>query len=155
MTRRTTVIQPSTTTDALYTLPNQPFTRRIVSASLYGYDNGYTSHAVVPELKIADVEGNVLAAISTTIDWTASVFTPRINWFFGDLGGTQWDLNYPTQSGLPNVMPIYFPTTIPPDLCVPVCNLFTVTLWGSQSGDLVIPNLVLVTEDDDEDNYKT
>ena len=150
MTRRTTVIQPSTTTDALYTLANQPFKRRIVSASIYGVAIGGIYHEVNPELKINDVEGNVLFAITPTISLVGLgiPFTP-INFVFADLGGTNYTFTSPS---LLATTPI--PATIPEDLCVPASNLLTVTLWGTVSGD-TLPNLVLVTEDDDDnDDYR-
>ena len=145
MTRRTTVIQPSTETDALYTLPSQPFARKIVSASIY-YFEAAVYHPTFPELKIADVGGNVLAAIGVTVDLGATTANP-VNWFFADLGGTQWNLYAPISIG---AVPIYLPATIPNNLIVPESNLFTLTLWGSVPGD-TIPNLVLVTEDEDDE----
>jgi len=145
MTRRTTVIQPSTDTDALYTLPSQPFARRIVSASIYDFQAAIY-HATYPELKIADVGGNVLAAIAVAVDLASTTANPA-NWYFADLGGSQWNLYAPTGGGF---MPVYLPATIPSDLIVPESNIFTLTLWGSLPGD-TIPNLVLVTEDEDED----
>ena len=146
MTRRTTVIQPSTQTDALYTLANQPFKRRIVSASIYGVVIAGTYHTTTPELKINDVEGNVLFSVVPTLDpFQVGSLTP-INYLFAELGGSNYTLTQPSSVAAS----IYFlPATIPTDLCVPASNLFTVTLWGTVSGD-TIPNLVLVTEDDDE-----
>jgi hypothetical protein len=145
MTRRTTVIQPSTQTDALYTLANQPFKRRIISASIYGVVVDGLYHAIFPELKINDVEGNVLTSIGVCFDTASGIFTP-LNFLFADLGGSQWNLTAPNTNG----SNYYLPATIPSDLCVPASNLLTVTLWGSVPGD-TLPNLVLVTEDDDED----
>lgn len=145
MTRRTTVITPTTQTDAVYELPSQPFARRVVSVSIYGFDTGIVYHSTAPELKISDVEGNVLAAIGLAVDMFAQVFNPA-NFYFADLGGSQWNLYAPTSLG----PPIYLPCTIPEDLIIPESNLFTLTLWGSISTD-TIPNLVLVTEDADED----
>lgn len=149
MTRRTTVIQPSTTTNALYSLPNQPFKRRIVSASLYDVVIGGLYHGTIPELKINDVEGNVLFAITPTVDLVSLGFpyTP-LNFLFADLGGTNYTFTPPA-----TIVTTAIPATIPPDLCVPASNLFTVTLWGSLPAD-TLPNLVLVTEDDDDnDDY--
>jgi len=147
MTRRTTVIQPSTTTDALYTLPNQPFKRRIVSASLYNLIIGGLYHATLPELKIADVEGNVLLAITPQVDvGSLGAITP-LNYFFGNVGGATYNFTNPTSL----FGPAYISATIPEDCCVPASNLLTVTLYGSLPGD-TLPNLVLVTEDDDDDD---
>ena len=145
MTRRTTVITPTTQTDAVYELPSQPFARRIVSASIYGFDTGIVYHATTPELKIADVEGNVLASIGLAVDMGAGVFNPA-NFYFADLGGSQWNLFAPISLG----PPVYLPSTIPEDLIIPESNLFTLTLWGSISTD-TFPNLVLITEDEDQD----
>ena len=145
MTRRTTVITPTTQTDAVYELPSQPFARRVVSASVYYFDAAIY-HFTFPELKIADVEGNVLAAVGVAVDLTATTANP-VNWYFADLGGSQWNLYAPIGGGS---MPVYLPATIPPNLIIPESNLFTLTLWGSVVGD-TIPNLVLVTEDADED----
>jgi len=147
MTRRTTVIQPSTTTDALYTLPNQPFKRRIVSASIYGVLIAGGFHNVLPELKIADVEGNVLIAVTPQIDIASSSGSPFQNFLFADLGGS----NYTFTAPITNAQPAYISATIPTNCCVPASNLLTVTLWGSLPGD-TLPNLVLVTEDDDDDD---
>jgi hypothetical protein len=146
MTRRTTVIQPSTQTDALYTLANQPFKRRIISASIYGVVISGSYHNTIPELKINDVEGNVLFAITPTVDLVSLGFpyTP-LNFLFSDLGGTNYTFTTPT-----TIATVVIPATIPSDLCVPASNLFTVIIWGSIPGD-TLPNLVLVTEDDDED----
>jgi hypothetical protein len=156
MTRRTTVIYPSTQIDALYTLPNQPFKRRIISASLYDFDGN--GDPATPEAKIADVEGNVLISIWATLDWTQTIsFAGKINFLFAALGGAAWNLNQPTRngSGAPySSLPLYFPVTIPEDLCVPASNLFTITLWGTSANTMTIPNLVLVTEDDDDDDYR-
>ena len=146
MTRRTTVIQPSTTTDALYTLPNQPFKRRIVSASLYAFTQAISA-TTQPELKINDVEGNVL--------FTASAFTTT-------LGGLIYSVQFAQDTsdlsgsaitgGFNQISPggAYFPCILGDDCFVPASNLLTVTLWGSLPAD-TLPNLVLVTEDDDED----
>jgi len=147
MTRRTTVIQPSTTTDALYTLPNQPFKRRIVSASLYNLIIGGTYRATLPELKIFDVEGNVLLAITPTLDVSGAGSLTPLNYLFSDLGGVSYTLFSPIAIS-PNV---YVPATLPTDCCVPASNLLTVTLWGTLPAD-TLPNLVLVTEDDDDDD---
>ena len=149
MTRRTTVIQPSTTTDALYTLPNQPFKRRIVSASLYAFTQAVSANTQ-PELKIRDVAGNVL--------FTASCLTSGSGTF-----SMQWATNASDMGvnfivvSFPNLSPggVYFPCIIGDNLCVPASNLLTVTLWGSLPAD-TLPNLVLVTEDDDdEDDYRS
>lgn len=145
MTRRTTVITPTTQTDAVYELPSQPFARRVVSVSIYGFDTGIVYHSTAPELKISDVEGNVLAAIGLAVDMAAQVFNPA-NFYFADLGGSQWNLYAPISSA----PAIYLPCTIPEDLIIPESNLFTLTLWGSISTD-TFPNLVLITEDYDED----
>jgi len=153
MTRRTTVIQPSTTTDALYTLPNQPFKRRIISASLYAYTQIAGILGIPetqPELKIFDVEGNVLFTASV---YTAqNVFNQTISSiiFCDDatsivsqsLGGTASALS---PGG------VYYPSIIGSNCCVPASNLLTVTLYGSLPVD-TLPNLVLVTEDDDDDD---
>jgi len=145
MTRRTTVIQPSTTTDALYTLPNQPFKRRIVSASLYNLIIGGVYHATLPELKIFDVEGNVLLAITPTLDVSGSGAITPINYLFSNLGGASYTFSSPI-----NIAPnVYVPATLPTDCCVPASNLVTVTLWGSLPTD-TLPNLVFVTDDDDD-----
>jgi hypothetical protein len=147
MTRRTTVIQPSTTTDALYTLANQPFKRRIISASIYGVVIAGTYHSTTPELKINDVEGNVLFSVVPTLDPIQVGLLTPINYLFAELGGSNYTLTQPSNFA----GSIYFiPATIPMNLCVPACNLFTVKLWGSLPGD-TLPNLVLVTEDDDDD----
>ena len=52
----------------------------------------------------------------------------------------------------PNLSPggIYFPCIIGEETVIPASNLFDVTLYGSLPAD-TIPNLVLVTEDYDED----
>jgi len=146
MTRRTTVIQPSTITDALYTLPNQPFKRRIVSASLYAFTQAISA-TTQPELKINDVEGNVL--------FTASAFT-------NTLGGLIYSVQFAQDTSDLSGSIItggfvqlssggaYFPCILGDDCFVPASNLLTVTLYGSLPGD-TLPNLVLVTEDDDED----
>ena len=150
MTRRTTVIQPSTTTDALYTLPNQPFKRRIVSASLYAYTQALPA-TTQPELKIFDVEGNVL--------FTASVFTSTLGGLIYSVQFAQdaSDLSGATVTGGFNQISTggaYFPCILGNDCCVPASNLLTVTLWGSLPAD-TLPNLVLVTEDeDDDDDYR-
>jgi len=151
MTRRTTVIQPSTTTDALYTLPNQPFKRRIVSASLYAFTQAVIA-PTQPELKINDVEGNVV--------FTASAFTntqfnePKSSIFFVDNAS---DMAGQVVVGFaPALSPggMYYPAKLGGNCCVPASNLLTVTLYGSLPAD-TLPNLVLVTEDDDdEEDYR-
>lgn len=146
MTRRTTVITPTTQTDALYELPSQPFARRIVSASIYGVVIDGAFHNVLPELKIADVEGNVLTAVTPQIDIAASSGSPFQNFLFADLGGSNYNFTAP----ITNAQPAYISATIFPDCVIPESNLLTVTLFGSLPGD-TIPNLVLVTEDADED----
>jgi hypothetical protein len=151
MTRRTTVIQPSTTTDALYTLPNQPFKRRIVSASLYAFSQSVQADTQ-PELKIADVEGNVL--------FTASAFTTTLGGYTYSIQFAQdtSDLTgYLVSGGFVQLSSggTYFPCILGDDCCVPASNLMTVTLWGSLPAD-TLPNLVLVTEDDDDnDDYRS
>ena len=148
MTRRTTIITPTTQTDALYELPSQPFARRIISVSIYGYDVLQVPYAIVqPELKIADVEGNVLTAITPTFEPGQLAAATPLNFFFGDIGGA----NYTYSARVfPFSHPVYVPGCIPVDLTIPQANLFTVTLFGSLAID-TIPNLVLVTEDADED----
>jgi hypothetical protein len=144
MTRRTTVIQPTTQTDAVYSLPSQPFARRVVSASLYAFTQAVPANTQ-PELKITDVEGNVL--------FTASCMTG---------GGLTYSMQWASNSsdvgvnflsfGFVALSPggIYFPCIIGDETFIPESNLFTVTLYGSLPAD-TIPNLVLVTEDEDED----
>ena len=146
MTRRTTVITPTTQTDALYELPSQPFARRIVSASIYGYDMIGLPHATLPELKIADVEGNVLLAITPCLDLSNLGFLTPVNFLFSELGGANYNFSSPIIIA-PNV---FVPASLPTQCMLPESNLFTVTLYGSLPGD-TIPNLVLVTEDYDED----
>lgn len=146
MTRRTTVIQPSTTTDALYTLPNQPFKRRIVSASLYNLGINGLYHNTLPELKIADVEGNVLLAITPNLDIGVTIPASPINYLFAHLGGSSYNFTPPAATA----GNVYIPATLPTECMLPESNLLTVTLFGSLPGD-TIPNLVLVTEDADED----
>lgn len=146
MTRRTTVITPTTQTDAVYELPSQPFARRVVSATLYAYTQAVTANTQ-PEMKISDVEGNVL--------FTATCFTA--------IGfGLTYSLSFATNTsdisvgaisvGWNNLSPggIYFPCIIGDQTVIPESNLFTVTLYGSLPAD-TIPNLVLVTEDYDEE----
>ena len=146
MTRRTTVLQPSTETDALYTLPSQPFARKIVSVSIYNFVVAVPYRATLPELKIADVGGNVLAAITPNLDIAQSGAVTPLNYFFGDLGGASYNLTTPI-----NIAPVvYVSATLPPNFFLPESNLLTVTLYGSLPGD-GIPNLVLVTEDEDDD----
>lgn len=150
MTRRTTVIQPSTTTDALYTLPNQPFKRRIVSASIYNFGINGVYHGTLPELKIFDVEGNVLLAITPNLDIAGILAASPLNYLFAELGGSSYNFTAPTALAGNT----YIPATLPPKCMLPASNLLTVTLYGSLPAD-TLPNLVLVTEDDDdEDNYK-
>ena len=148
MTRRTTVIQPSTTTDALYTLPNQPFKRRIVSACIYGFIQDASSN-LQPELRINDVEGNVLFTSSVEINLAAAF--PLMSFV--------WGVNL-TESLIAAVLSFYgtlspggasLSEPIPPDTIVPESNIFTVTIWGSLPAD-TLPNLVLVTEDEDDDD---
>jgi hypothetical protein len=147
MTRRTTVIQPSTKTNALYTLPNQPFARRIVSASLYAFTQAVIA-TLQPELKINDVEGNVLFTASA---FASIVFNePKSSIFFvedaSEMAG-EVVLGF-----APSLSPggVYYPAKIGTDCFVPASNLLTVTLYGSLPAD-TIPNLVLVTEDEDEE----
>lgn len=144
MTRRTTVIQPSTETDALYTLPSQPFARKIVSVSIYDFVINGAYHNCMSELKIADVGGNVLAALMPLVDVGTIGGFINLNFFMADLGGYNYTFTAPIL--LPPVTLV--PTTLPPNLCVPESNIFTVKIWGSVPGD-TIPNLVLVTEDED------
>ena len=146
MTRRTTVLQPSTETDALYTLPSQPFARKIVSVSIYDLVIDGVYHNTCAELKIADVGGNVLAAIVPTLDPVQVGAVTPMNIFFSDVGGTNYTLTQPNFV----ITPAYIPATIPVNLCVPESNILTVTIWGTLPGD-TIPNLVLVTEDEDDE----
>lgn len=152
MTRRTTVIQPSTTTDALYTLANQPFKRRIVSASLYAFTQDSILLPTQPELKINDVEGNVL--------FTASVYTSQnafnqhvSSMIFCD--NTSGILASAINGTAVALSPggVYYSAIIGNDCFVPASNLLTVTLYGSSPAD-TLPNLVLVTEDDDDNDYQ-
>lgn len=147
MTRRTTVITPTTQTDALYELPSQPFARRVVSASIYNLGINGAYHATLPELRIADVEGNVLIAITPNLDINFALFggTP-LNYLFAELGGSSYNYTAPTALAVN----VYVPATLPSECMLPESNLLTVTLFGSLPGD-TIPNLVLVTEDADED----
>jgi hypothetical protein len=144
MTRRTTVITPTTQTDAVYELPSQPFARRVVSASIYAFVANGLPHPYLPELKIADVEGNILTAITPTFDLSGVGSGNNANFLFSDVGGVNYAYSAPI-----TLTSIYVPATIPSNLTIPESNLFTVTLWGSVLGD-TIPNLVLITEDDDE-----
>lgn len=151
MTRRTTVIQPSTPTDALYTLPNQPFKRRIVSASLYAFTQAVTAETQ-PELKIRDVEGNVLFFASAFTNSGFNQLVSSIIWTTdtSDIAGN-------VVLGNASVLSpggVYYPCVLGENCCVPASNLLTVTLYGSLPAD-TLPNLVLVTEDDDDDdNYR-
>ena len=144
MTRRTTVITPTTQTDALYELPSQPFARRVVSASLYAFTQAAAANTQ-PELKITDVEGNVLF---TATCMTGGGLTYSMQWASNtsDIG-----VNFIT-FGFIALSPggVYCPCIIGDETLIPESNLFTVTLWGSLPAD-TIPNLVLVTEDYDED----
>jgi len=98
-------------------------------------------------MKISDVEGNVL--------FTATCFTAS---GFGLVYSVQFACNTSDISvgvistGWSNLSPggIYFPCIIGDETVIPASNLFDVTLYGSLPGD-TIPNLVLVTEDEDED----
>jgi hypothetical protein len=146
MTRRTTVITPTTQTDALYELPSQPFARRVVSASIYNLGINGLYHNTLPELKIADVEGNVLLAITPNLDIAATTPASPINYLFADLGGSSYNFTAPAVTA----GNVYIPATLPTECMLPESNLLTVTLFGSLPGD-TIPNLVLVTEDADED----
>jgi hypothetical protein len=146
MTRRTTVITPTTQTDALYELPSQPFARRVVSASIYGFLIDAPYHNVLPELKITDVEGNVLMGVTPQIDVASTSGSPFLNFLFADLGGSNYNFSAP----ITNAQPTYISATIPTECNIPESNLFTVTAFGSLPGD-TIPNLVLVTDDADED----
>ena len=145
MTRRTTVIQPTTQTDAVYKLPSQPFARRVVSACLYAFTQAIPA-TTQPELKINDVEGNVL--------FTASAFTNTLG---GSIYSVQFAQNTSDLSGslisggFAQISPggAYFPCILGNDCIIPESNLCTVTLYGSLPAD-TIPNLVLVTEDADE-----
>jgi len=146
MTRRTTVITPTTQTDAVYELPSQPFARRVVSASIYAFTQAVGANTQ-PELKITDVEGNVL--------FTASAFTSQVS-------GLIWSVQFAVDAsdlsgnifsgGISQLGPggAYWPCILSSDCIIPASNLFTVTLYGSLPAD-TIPNLVLVTEDEDED----
>ena len=145
MTRRTTVIQPSRKTDALYTLPPQPFARRIVSACLFGYLPDDSALTQTPQLKIADVEGNVLAWIQAIMNPIQLTGTAPYTYFWGN------NLSeYPSDTQLTGGTPIYVPASIPIDLMIPESNILTIEIFNSQSGD-TIPNLVLVTEDQDDE----
>ena len=146
MTRRTTVITPTTQTNALYELPTQPFARCIVSASIYNLGINGLYHGTLPELKIADVEGNVLLAITPNLDVAASLPASPLTYLFAELGGSSYNFTAPfALAGN-----VYVPATLPPKCMLPASNLLTVTLFGSAPGD-TIPNLVLVTDDYDED----
>jgi hypothetical protein len=147
MTRRTTVITPTTQTNAVYELPSQPFARRIVSACLYAFTQAVIAE-FQPELKITDVEGNVL--------FTATAFTTTA--FNQPISTIIWTSNTSDIAGavvLGNALAlspggVYYPGIIGDETFIPESNLLTVTLFGSLPGD-TIPNLVLVTEDADED----
>lgn len=147
MTRRTTVITPTTQTDALYELPSQPFARRIVSACLYAF-----TQAVIidfqPELKITDVEGNVLFTATAFTNSGFNQSTSTIIW-----NGNTSDIAANVVVGNALALSpggVYYPGIIGDETFIPESNLFTVTLYGSLPAD-TIPNLVLVTEDADED----
>lgn len=146
MTRRTTVIQPSTQTDALYTLANQPFKRRIISASLYAFTQAVIA-PTQPELKINDVEGNVLFFCSAFTNTSFNEFKSSIIWTENgsELFGQVISGFNPAFS----IGGMYYPANLGINCCVPASNLLTVTLYGSLPAD-TLPNLVLVTEDDDE-----
>jgi len=152
MTRRTTVIQPSTTTDALYTLPNQPFKRRIISASLYAFTQAVVA-PTQPELKINDVEGNVLFTATAFTTTAFNQQTSTIMW-----SNNTSDIASSVVAGNAAALSpggVYCPCIIGDETCVPASNLLTVTLYGSLPAD-TLPNLVLVTDDDDdEDDYRS
>lgn len=146
MTRRTTVIQPSTATDALYTLPNQPFKRRVISASLYAYTQAVGANTQ-PELKIRDVEGNVLFTASAFVTQVSNlIWSVQFAVNASDLSGNVFSGGF-SQLGPGGT---YFPCILGDDCCIPASNLLTVTLYGSLPAD-TLPNLVLVTEDEDDE----
>jgi hypothetical protein len=146
MTRRTTVITPTTQTDALYELPSQPFARRVVSASIYAYTQAVNA-STQPELKITDVEGNVLFTASAFTNTLGSpIYSVQFAQDASDLSGSIISGGFVALS----TGGAYFPCILSSDCIIPESNLFTVTLFGSLPAD-TIPNLVLVTEDADED----
>jgi hypothetical protein len=146
MTRRTTVIQPTTQTDAVYSLPSQPFARRVVSASLYAFTQAVAGNTQ-PEMKISDVEGNVLfTATCFTTSGLSLTYSMQFACNTSDISVGAIFANYASLS--PGG--IYFPCIIGDETVIPASNLFDVTLYGSLPAD-TIPNLVLVTEDEDED----
>ena len=144
MTRRTTVIQPSRKTNALYTLPPQPFARRIVSACLFEYTPDDANNNQSPQLKIADVSGNVLAFITPTFNPSGIPSITPYTYFFGE------NLGDYVRNDPGGTLPTFIPASIPSDLTIPQSNLFTITIEGSADAD-TIPNLVLVTEDEDDE----
>jgi hypothetical protein len=147
MTRRTTVITPTTQTDALYELPSQPFARRVVSACLYAFTQAVIANSQ-PELKITDVEGNVLFTATAFTTTAFNVPTSTIMWS----GNTSDIASSVVLAAATNLSPggVYYPCILGDETFIPESNLFTVTLFGSLPAD-TIPNLVLVTEDADED----
>ena len=147
MTRRTTVITPTTQTDAPYELPSQPFARRVVSACLYGYTQAVVTNTQ-PELKITDVEGNVLFTASAFTSTSFNEPTSTIIWTSNTSDISPSVILAAAQALSPGG--VYYPCIIGDETFIPESNLFTVTLYGSLPAD-TIPNLVLVTEDADED----
>lgn len=147
MTRRTTVITPTTQTDAVYELPSQPFARRVVSACLYAFTQAVTAD-FQPELKITDVEGNVLF---TATAFTSSGFNQQTSTIIWTCNTSDISSSVISSNALA-LSPggVYYPGIIGDETIIPASNLFTVTLYGSLPAD-TIPNLVLVTEDADED----
>ena len=147
MTRRTTVITPTTQTDALYELPSQPFARQIVSACLYAFTQAVVAD-FQPELKITDVEGNVLF---TATAFTNSAFNQQTSTIIWTSNANDIASNVVLGNALAfSPGGVYYPGIIGDATSIPASNLFTVTLYGSLPAD-TIPNLVLVTEDEDED----
>lgn len=133
--KRITILTAASLTNALFSLAPQPFSRRIVSASV----QATVALLTAPLLKIADVEGNVLFACvalpeSTTNRWTFSSTSDSAYLIVAAVSPVAGGVNF-------------YPQPIPCDLIVPASNLFTVQLFGSAPGDTV-GNLVLVTEDD-------
>jgi hypothetical protein len=145
MTRRTTVITPTTQTDAVYELPSQPFARRVVSACLYAYTQDVAGNTQ-PEMKISDVEGNVLFTASCLTGAASPTFSMQWACNTSDIGANFLTVTFPNLSS----GGIYFPCIIGDETIIPASNLFNVTLYGSLPAD-TIPNLVLITEDYDEE----
>lgn len=147
MTRRTTVIQPTNQTDAVYELPSQPFARRVVSACLYAFTQAIIGNSQ-PELKIFDVEGNVLFSATAFTTTSFNQPTSTIMWSSNTSDISSSVILANAQSLSPGG--VYYPCIIGDETIIPESNLFNVTLYGSLPAD-TIPNLVLVTEDYDDD----